>query len=383
LELADLLTLEALRLFEPDSFAEVVKARYLLTGSSDPLDRGYVRLFVDKSEEADKKQVKSIVEVSSDPYRVEELIRKLFPLSDRYFGGSRYSDPRSRSEWRTQFRVASADVLDIYLSRRLAPGAIPARQVESILASFSDRGALATKLQDLEDDVLRDLYMRLSDYEGDWSPEQLRNVIEVVMHREVGFGDTFSDSSGAFLLRSLLRSAPPEEIAGILRGLDYPDRSHQFELLRAAAYQSERHQRMVSEEDAATLEREFLSEILAGDGRDLVGEREFGHLVGYLESQDRDGLVKRLPEWLADRTFLVWFVTAHKSHVSSGPNDRAVRLEWSSLSDVMNAAKCLGLIREVDPVWVEVNFNGETQELWQQARRYLDDPEAETQDAVD
>jgi predicted KAP-like P-loop ATPase len=379
-DLADLMTLEALRLFEPDSFAEVVKARYLLTGSSDPLDRGYARLFADKSKAADAEQVKSIVEASSDSHRVEEIIKNLFPLAEKHFGGAHYTDRGFRSEWRTQARVASADVLDIYLSRRLAPGTLPTRQVESMLESFSNKEELATKLHALDDDALRGLYIRLADYEGDWSPEQLGNVIEVVMHRGVGFGDTFSDSSGAFLLRGLLRSAPTGEIPGILRGLSYPDRSHQFELLRTVAYRSERQSRTVSDEDAAALEQEFRTQILAGNGVDLLGERDFGPLTGYLESKDRERLVDRLPEWLADRAFLLKFVAAHSFLRVGERNSRSVQLDWPTLSDVLDAANCRELIRKVDAAWVKANFDGDTQELWQQARRYMDDPEAAAQD---
>lgn len=381
-DLADLLTMEALRLFEPDSFAEVVKSRYLLTGSSDPLDRGYARLFAEKSQAADAEQVKAIVNVASDPHQVEEIIRKLFPLAERYFDGMHYTDRGFRSEWRTHARVASADVLDIYLSRRLAPGTLPTRRVETILESFSDKEELVAALQDVDDESLRALYVRLADYEGGWSPEQLRNVIEVVMYRGVGFGDTFSDSSGAFLLRCLLRSAPPEEIPGILRGLSYPDRSIQFELIRAVAYRSDRQPRVVSDEDAAALEQEFRAEILAGNGVDLLGERDFGPLTGYLESKDRERLVDRLPGWLADRAFLVRFVTAHSFVTVGEPNSRAVQLDWPTLSDVLVAAGCIELIREVDPAWVETNLDGDARELWRQAQLYMDDPEAASQDSV-
>jgi len=380
-DLADLLALEALRLFESDAFAEVLKARYLLTGSADPLDQGYARLFANRAEADDEAQVKAIAEASSDGDQIERIITQLFPLAEKYFGGSHY-DGSFRSEWKTQRRVAVGDVFDVYLHRRLAPGALPTREVEAVLRLFADRMALAEAIQEIDDEALRGLYMRLADYAGSWSAEEVRNAMEVVMHRGIGFGDAFEDMSGSMLLRRLLKSAPSDQITNILRELEYPSRSHQFEILRAASYRGDRHQGMISEDEAATLGREFRSEVIAGDGSDLLGEPDFAPLLGFLEDEDRDRLLSQLPAWLSDDLFLVRFVVAHAFSKMGERTQRAVQLDWPTLSDVLGAANCLNRIKEVHSSWVEANFDHETLILWQQARRYADHPEKAKEDLV-
>ncbi|HEX5762135.1 MAG TPA: P-loop NTPase fold protein [Solirubrobacterales bacterium] len=380
-DLADLLALEALRLFEPDAFAKTIEARYLLTGSGNPLDGGYARLFASRTEADDEAQVKAIVETSSDRDQIERIITQLFPLAEKHFGGSLY-DRSFKSEWKTKRRVAIGEVFDVYLHRRLAPGALPTREVEAMLKLFADKTALIEAVQRLDDEILRGLYMRLGDYEGTWSASEVRNAMEVVMHRGVGFGDAFEDMSGSILMRRLLKSVPADEVSSVLRELNYPDRSRQFEIWRAASYRGDRHQGMLSEDEAAALGREFRSELLAGSGGDFLEEPDFAPLLGFLEDEDRDRLLSRLPEWVSNDIFLVRFVAAHSFSKVGERNQRAVQLDWPTLRGVLSAADCLDRIKEVDSSWVETNFDTETTFLWQQARRYADHHEEAAEDLV-
>ena len=107
--LADLLALEAIRMFLPDVFKLLHSAIDGLTTDSDSArHRDLVHL---------EAQVKGLIEASGDhSLVVESMIKRLFPAGGRYIGGDPHGNNWKR-KWLAERRVAHEDILRLYLER--------------------------------------------------------------------------------------------------------------------------------------------------------------------------------------------------------------------------------------------------------------------------
>jgi type II secretory pathway predicted ATPase ExeA len=373
-DLADIFALEALRLFEPTAFERILANRYLLTGTRDPFGDSYAYLMGKGEHADDKEKVEAISATSRQPSHVERIVKQLFPHAERHLGGPAYHGSIS-SEWKAACRVADGEVFDVYLHRRLAPGALPARDVERILGLFGDEEGLRRELGLLEGDQLTRLYTRLADYRGALSFEEVRIALTVVMDIGVGFGDSYTDMSGAVLVRQLLEAVEPGRALELVRDLSYPTLSRRYELIRAAGYQGDQREGMISETDTAALEGKLVSDLLTAEAISLVAEPDFAGLVGLLERQNREGFLDRVKDWGEQDVFLVRLVGAYAMEKVGERNQRIVQLNWFPLEEVLGAAGLRGRFEQIDLAWVEEEFSKETAILWEQALRYLDSPD--------
>jgi predicted KAP-like P-loop ATPase len=112
IELADILALEAVRVFAPDAFAAILGGGEALTRPYD-VDPG------DERDAADRATVVGIV-AAADRHQaaVAALIRRLFPAAARHLGGSSFG-AASMASWRHERRVAHPEILDVYVRRLL------------------------------------------------------------------------------------------------------------------------------------------------------------------------------------------------------------------------------------------------------------------------
>ena len=373
-DLADILALEALRLFEPSAFERIVASRYLLTGTRDPFGDAYAYLLGKTDDAADKEKVEGISTEARQPTYVDRIVKQLFPHAERLLGGSAYHGSIAL-EWKAACRVADGDVFDIYLHRRLAPGALPTREVERILGLFGDEAALRQEVGHFDDDALQRLYMRLGDYQGELSFEEVQNALVVVMDRGVGFGDSYRDMSGAVLVRQLLDAVAPGRVLELVRAVTFPNLSRRYELIRAVGYRGDRREGLVSESDAEALEQELVADFLAANAASLAAEPDFAGLIGLLERQNRDGFIERVRDWGREDAFFVRLVAAYGMEKFSERNQRIVQLNWFALDDVLEAAELRDRFEQIELAWVEQEFGEGTDILWQQALRYLDHPD--------
>jgi hypothetical protein len=375
-DLADVLTLEALRLFEPTAFAAIVAARYPLTGATSPLGRGaFAGLLGPVDDSAERRQIDGILEAcpAEDRERLGRIVRALFPHAERYLSEG-LAGADLGSGLAAARRVGAAEVFDTYLHRRLAPSALPSREVEQVVGLLGDRRSLQEHLDGLDDDRVRGLYKRLAEHAASFPPEACAPAMEAVMHRGVGFGDTFTDMSGSQLLRRLLAAAPSERLAAILGGLDYPNLSRRYELVRAVAYRGETGREMIPRGEVDALKEELLDAMLAASAAELVDEPDLAPLIGLAARHRKEKLRDRLEEWLPDDDFLVDFVTAHMMSKVGGGGHRSVQLNWRSLTALVPLETLRDRLEEVDPDWVEREFDADRWILWQQALRYVDFP---------
>jgi predicted KAP-like P-loop ATPase len=137
----DLISIEALRVFEPSLYRKVRDSKALLTNlrSRDTTDK--------KGAAADIKGLLSDLPVE----RVEvatELLKNLFPSAAFAFGGPTYS-AETRAGWDRDLRVCAAEFFDRYFQLGISKGEISQYEVELLLASSSDTATLTNELERL------------------------------------------------------------------------------------------------------------------------------------------------------------------------------------------------------------------------------------------
>ena len=169
--LPDVLALEAVRVFMPEAFAKLPGLLAALTGggrenSRDDPNAGAVRRFVE--------------EAAPHEGVARELIRRVFPLAERFLGGVHYAEGYGR-KWHRDRRVAVADVLRFYLQRRLPAGVVAAAFVQAAYALFGDRDALTVMLDSTDAELLENLLGRLEMYEDEFPPEQVETAVGALM----------------------------------------------------------------------------------------------------------------------------------------------------------------------------------------------------------
>ena len=380
-DLNDILALEALRLFEPEAFEGIVKARYALTGSLSPISGVDMDRLMGRENEADKELVTRIPALAPRrPENVERIIRQLFPRADVHFGGSIYETGFAQ-EWKRTRRVAEIEVLDIYLYRRLAPGALPAHEVEEAVAAMTDPQRLDEIFGRLGDDELRGLLSRLADFDGAFPDEAPEIAIQAILTRGVGFGDSFRDMAGSVLVTRLLRDLAPERIKKTLEHLTYPSLSRRYDLVRTVGFREDKGDRMIEEDDALELAQQLIESTLASSAEQLAGEEDLGPLILLLQREAGEDLQRRLPEWIADDAFFVQLVFGHRWIAYRGTNPdgsvgKVLHLNWPGLLEVIDLEHLRRRIEEIDSTWVEAEFDEDTMVIWDQARHFADDPAA-------
>lgn len=380
-DLADILALEALRLFEPEAFEAIVEARYALTGARSPttgLDIGWL---MGKGDEKAEELITRIPALAPRrPEQVRKILRELFPLSEVHFGGADFGSGFAQ-EWKRTRRVADIEVLDIYLYRRLAPGALPAREVEKAVVALADPEQLREIFDRLGDDELRGLFSRLADFEGAFPDKAPEVAIDAILARGVGFGDSFRDMSGSMLIVRLLRGLSPKRVKRILDRLAYPNLSRRYDLVRMVDYHEDGGRRMVEERDAAELTRGVVDATLELSAEQLAGEEDLGPLILLLQQMAAERLQRRLSEWLSDDRFFVRLVFAHRLTAyrgmrSDGSANEVLQLNWPPLLGLVGLTALQRRTEAIDPIWVKAEFGEDVVAIWDQARYFINDPAA-------
>lgn len=157
----DTVTLEALRLLQPEAYAELTnQADLLTTVTREPGTRtgtqAQLNTIIDAVPEEQPETRKA----------VRALCYLLFPATQRYQGGVHYGTKEAR-QWRAHHRVASRTVLDIYLGRVLGPQVAPADLMDQVRVCLSDAPNLRSIFDTLPDNQLEDVLIRLEGTEPD------------------------------------------------------------------------------------------------------------------------------------------------------------------------------------------------------------------------
>jgi predicted KAP-like P-loop ATPase len=212
----DLITIEALRIFEPKVYRAVAANKDLLTSTSS-------LAFYDASKRTSLEE--AIAAQASDIHKdkISELLKQLFPL----FGTthSPYSTIAT-DQWQRELRVCAKAIFDRYFHFSILEGDISQVRIDALLAAAGDRNALREQFLVLDSEKLLELAIdRLDAYKESIPIEHALPFTTALFD----IGDRLSNHSegmfglsplmhGSRIVRWYLKLLPsPEERANILK----------------------------------------------------------------------------------------------------------------------------------------------------------------------
>jgi predicted KAP-like P-loop ATPase len=155
----DLISLEVLRVFEPEVFKALPAAKSALTGVNQGRSSRSQREPIEKSE------LEELVQKASEQTRenVRAIIKSVFPPAAWAFGGSHYD--HYSDGWFREHRACHPDLFDKYFQMTIPEGDISLKELEKVVSFASDRAALVEELRSLGKRKLLDVTMdRLEAY---------------------------------------------------------------------------------------------------------------------------------------------------------------------------------------------------------------------------
>ena len=275
--LADLLALEAIRVFLPDVFKLLHGAIDGLTTDSDSAS------FSSIDPTHLKAQVNGFIEAGGDQrHIVESIIWRLFPAGGHYIGGSHYGSSW-KNEWLRERRVAHGDILRLYLERIANESLQAVMGAEQAWKYIADRDAFDNYLRSLDPSQLQDVITSLEVFEEQLASEHVVSGTIVLLNllplpeRQRSMFDLPSrwaiPYASSLLLKSLNDPAKVEkavrQILPELRSL-----SSKFELISIVGYRDGVGHELVSEQIASVFEKGWRDEVRLASVDTLADEYE-------------------------------------------------------------------------------------------------------------
>lgn len=386
-EVSDMLALEALRLLEPESFGVIVGDPDTFTATRD-VGLGARDVGV---ETRHRVTAECALEVARRKEAVRDLLEELFPATRRHLGGSNFGSSWE-SSWRRERRVASREVLDVFLTRGLERGALRQSLIRHLLAGLADRTALDALIADLDGAALEELLRRLEDYERHLDTAHPEHLIGALLQRSgllrTGRKDLYDGGAdiamGRALLR-ILRGRDPDEVERVVRAVRSDSLWGRYELVLLVGHVEGAGHRLVSDAAGKELERQLVDDVMAASAQRLSVERDVAAMLGMAQWTDHDRLRERLDDWLGDPDFLLALLRSAMLESIGGTMGRAglrrrYQLNWRGV------VRMVGQERLVEAVHASAtNLKGrelsevESRAL-EQALRYAEDPQAAEQD---
>jgi KAP family P-loop domain len=154
--LADLLALEAVRILMPNMFDAVIATADVLGGSAEMLTGPQFA-----SAESRRSLLNRMIEVDED--LTWRLCKRLFMIADKLRPDGENYGVDFLPRWRLEGKVASPEVLRIYLEMRLPHGVSTASSVKRLVESISTFEATEASLSAIGDSQLADALVRLDE----------------------------------------------------------------------------------------------------------------------------------------------------------------------------------------------------------------------------
>jgi len=282
--LADLLAVEAIRVFLPDVFHKLgVSIDALCTPSS---------AFVGGREESDhlKQAIEDLIELGGVHEEVvRSLIKRLFPFASRHMpGGSHYS-----SEWSNPFlrerRIGHESILRLYMERVAGEELLSFYAGEHAWKLLDDREALDSFLRSIEPAQQEGVIAALRAYEDEFKPEQvvpgavvIWNLAHELPERERGMFDFGPRTTVLRFSHRLLNSLGDEEATEKAAREILPQLttlSAKREVIFQIGYHEGAGHKLVSEEAAAQIEGEWRQEVRDSTPADLAREHDLVRVI--------------------------------------------------------------------------------------------------------
>ena len=274
--LADVLGLEAVRVFLPDVFKNLHGALGSLTNTSE--------LIYDNSKitEQYKSQIDKLIKASGDRGQVvRAMINRLFPAARRHIGNSHYGAD-CKSKWIKERRVAHEDILALYLERIAGDNLLAFLYAERAWTRMADRDAFDSYLRSLDTTRLEDVISSLKVYKDQFGPEHvvpgtivLLNILPDLPERQRGMFEWDARITVNRVIYRLLKSInDPDDVEAAVRQIlpEIESLSSKMEIIYMIGYQENVGHKLVSEGAAEEFEKTWYHEVRSASDEDLIRE---------------------------------------------------------------------------------------------------------------
>jgi KAP family P-loop domain len=346
--LADVLALEAVRVFLPDVFHRMPGAVPALTTPSDGSFRGR------DGQDPLKAEIQALIDsAGSKASVVTALIERLFMAAQRHISGMNYGGEWLR-RWLRERRVAHADIFRLYLERVVGEGLLAFNQAEIAWAKMVDPDAFVAHLSALGRDQVVDTIASLEAYEDEVTPERvlpgvvsLLNMLPTLPETERGMFSLGTQMAVGRVVYRLIRSQNSETfVESVVRGA-LPLLQTAFAKLTLVQMVGHREgigHRLVPENIAKEFERTWRNDFRSLSNEALAHEFELlrSFLVAKREAEPDEPTVVVPTDVRITRTLLL---SAQSESRSQAMGSRAVtssaRLAWKVLADIYGTEEAL------------------------------------------
>ena len=275
--LADVLALEAVRVFLPDVFTNLHGALGSLTSTSE---HAYGNREVT---EQHKCQVNRLIGVSETHEQVvRAMIDRLFPAARQHVGSIHYGG-KWKSTWIKERRVAHEDILALYLEHVAGESLQAFLNAERAWDRMADRDALDSYLRSLDVTRLQDVISSLEVYEDQFGPEHvvpgtivLLNLLPNLPERQREMFELSTEITVTRVIYRLLRSLKdPVAVETAVRRIlpELKSLSSKMAMIYTIGYQENVGHKLVSEEAALEFEKVWRDEVRSASPEDLSKEK--------------------------------------------------------------------------------------------------------------
>ena len=337
--LADLLALEAIRVFLPDVFKLLYRSIDGLTTDSDSASASH--------SEPDhlEAQVNGLIKATKDHSRVvESMIKRLFLAGGRYIGGVPYSNGWKK-EWLKERRVAHEDILRLYLERFANENLQAVMGAEQAWKHIANRDAFDNYLSSLDPAQLQDVITSLEMFKEEFASEHVVPGTVVLLNllplpeRQRGMRGGPSKISVTRVILRLLRSLndPAKVEKAVCQVLpELRSLSSKLELINIVGYRERVGHKLVSERMVSEFEKAWSEEVRSASVDTLAGEHEILRIFLFMKQaapSESQFEIDSLP-----KLTLALLRAAYDEIRSQAEGSRAVqrspRLAWDTLTEL-------------------------------------------------
>ena len=373
----DLLALEAIRVFLPDTFHRIYKTiDGLTTTSADNLDDP-------QADKILKDQIDDLIASTSEhPKVVESLVKLRFPGGERHVGGYHRSSSEENS-WLKKRRVAHKDILLLYLDRSASLELQAFNQAGKAFGLMSNRKGLETYLKSLNKEHVQDVISSLEVYSDEFVPSHVVPAIVVLLNflprlpdRQHDMFDLGSRVTVRRVVYRLLRTLQDQRtVEAAIREIlpQVTVLSSKSELVYIVGYQKDIGLKLVSEPAAHAFEKALRDEIRTADTNVLVKDNQLlGLLLQVIGGADATEPPLAIPN--SPRVTLALLRSAFYESRGQDFGSRAVyrypHLNWKGLLELFGDEK--SLCKRIEAVRTALPEDEDMGKLLRLADKYCD-----------
>ncbi|MFQ1747141.1 P-loop NTPase fold protein [Aeromonas veronii] len=359
----DLITIECLRVFDPDVYSELARSKEILTKNGRG---GYGR-----NQDTTPEIIEGIINKSKEHNRqyVRNMLKQLFPTIEWALGGMEYAGDFT-STWLREIRVCHHSNFDKYFQFSIPSGELSNSDIQDMLALTSDSETLSSFILSLKErGIIKNALSQFEAYtdqipieNGESYIKALIDIGDLIDHESIGFTMFSSNTHAVRLVVWFLRRIEDIDERGALllrcfresEGISIVENILQADETRRE--KSDPHI-VLADKAFAEIKREFVSKLdsLSENSPNTLMSNE--HLASFLYRWKRWGDEEKVVTWLKSQTktangcinLLKAFVTKSSSH-SSG--DHIVRVSnFIKLQDIegfIEIEPIKQMIRDID-----------------------------------